>query len=38
MEKAWFMAPMEYSPNEKDIIAPMEYIPKFNSANEKGMV
>ena len=38
MDKAWFMAPMEYSPNGKYVMAPMEYIPKFNSPNGKGMV
>ena len=26
MGKAWFVAPMEYSPNGKDIMTPMEYI------------
>ena len=26
MEKAYFIVPMEYSPNGKDIIARMEYI------------
>ena len=25
MEKAWFMAPMEFSPNGQGIPAPMEY-------------
>ena len=24
MQKAWLMAPMEYNPNEKGIIVPME--------------
>ena len=37
IQPQWNTAPMEYSPNGKDIIAPMEYIPKFNSPNEKGM-
>ena len=32
------MAPMEYSPNGKDIMAPKEYIPKFNSPNGKDIV
>ena len=30
------MVPMECSPNGKDIIAPMEYILKFNSHNRNG--
>ena len=30
-EKAWFMVPMEYSPNGKEIIAPIEYILKINT-------
>ena len=38
MEKAWFMAQMEYSPNGKDIMTPMEYITKVNSPNGKSMV
>ena len=38
MEKAWFMAPMEYGPNGTDIMAPMDYTPMVNSPNEKGMV
>ena len=32
------MAPMEYSPNGKYVMAPMEYIPKFNSPDGKGMI
>ena len=38
MEKAWFMAPMEYSPFGRDIMAPMDYTPMVNSPNGKGMV
>ena len=38
MEKAWFMAPMEYSPFGRDIMAPMYYTPMVNSPNGKGMV
>ena len=37
MWKGWFMPPMEYSPNGKDMMA-MEYMPKFDSPNGKGMV
>ena len=29
MEKEWFMTPMEYSPNGKNIIATIEYTPWF---------
>ena len=29
------MAPMEYSPNGKDIMTPMEYTPWFMSSMEK---
>ena len=38
MEKAWFMAPMEYSPFGRDIMAPMDYTPMVNNPNGKGMV
>ena len=37
MEKAWFMAPMEYSPNGKGIMAPVEYTPMVCSPNGKVM-
>ena len=38
MEKAWFMAPMEFSPNGKGIAAPMEYTLMVYSPNGKGKV
>ena len=38
MEKVWFMAPMEYSPNGKDIMAPMDDSPMVYSRNGKAMV
>ena len=38
MEKTWFMAPMEHNPNEKDIMAPMEYTFMVYKLNEKSMV
>ena len=38
MEKAWFMAPMEYSPNRKGITAPMEHTLMVYSPNGKGIV
>ena len=38
MEKAWIMARMEYSPNGKGIMAPMEYIPMVYRPNEKSLV
>ena len=38
MEKAWFMAPMEYIPNRKGIIVLIEYTITVNSPNEKDMV
>ena len=38
MEKAWFMAPMEYIPNGKGIIVPIEYTLTVFSPNGKGMV
>ena len=31
MEKAWFIAPMESSPNGKDIMGLLEYTPKVDS-------
>ena len=36
MEKAWFMAPTEYSPNGKGIMVPKKYI--LYSSNGKAMV
>ena len=36
MEKAWFMVPVEYSSNGKDIMAPIEIIPKLNNTNGNG--
>ena len=38
MEKTWLMVAMEYSPNEKDIMVPVEYTPMVNSPNRKNMV
>ena len=38
MEKTWFMAPMEYIPNGKGIIVPIEYTLTVYSPNGKGMV
>ena len=38
MEKAWFMAPIEYNPNGKDILPPMEYTLMVYIPNGKGMV
>ena len=38
MEKPWFVAQMEYSPNGKGIMAPMEYSLIVYSPNGKGMV
>ena len=38
MEKAWFMAPMEYIPNRKGIIVPIEYTITVNISSEKDMV
>ena len=35
MEKAWFMVPMEYSPNGKVIMAPREYTPMVYSPKLK---
>ena len=37
IEKAWFLALMEYSPNGKRIMALMEYILMVYSSNGKGM-
>ena len=37
MGKTWFMAPMEYNPNGKDIMAPMEYVLMVHSPNGKGI-
>ena len=37
-EKAWFLARMEYSPNGRDILAPMGYTPMVYSPNGKDMV
>ena len=38
MEKAWYLASMEYSPNGKSIIAPMKHTPMIYNFNEKGMI
>ena len=38
MEKARFMAPMEYSPHGKAIMAPMEYTLMTYSPNGKDIV
>ena len=38
MEKTWFLASIEYSPNEKGIMSPMKYIPMVYRPNGKGMV
>ena len=38
MEKAWFLAPMKYSLNEKNIMEPKEYTPMLYSPKGKGMV
>lgn len=38
MEKTWLMVVMEYSPNDKDIMVPVEYTPMVNSPNRKNMV
>ena len=35
MKKAYFMAPMKYSPSGKDIMAPMEYTLKVYSPMKK---
>ena len=36
--KGIILAQMEYSPNGKSIMAPMEHTPMVYSLNEKGMV
>ena len=38
IEKEWFFTPMEYSPNENGIMAPMEYKSIGYSPNGKSMV
>ena len=38
MENAWSQALMEYNPNTKGIMAPMEYTLMVYSPNRKGMV
>ena len=38
MEKTCFMAPVEYNPIGKDIMAPMGYILMVHSPTEKDMV
>ena len=38
MEKPWFMASMEYNPNGKGIMDPMEYVLIAHSPNGQGMV
>ena len=38
MEKAWFMAPMEYIPNRKGIMVPIEYALMVYSPNRKGII
>ena len=38
IEKAWFFTPVEYSPNGKDIMVPMEYKTMVYSPNGKSMV
>ena len=38
MEKAWFIAPIEYSPSIKAIMGPTEYTLKIYSPKRKGMV
>ena len=38
MEKTWFMAPMDYSPNGKGIMVPMDYNPMVYNPNEKDKV
>ena len=37
IEKAWFMVPIEYSPNGKDIMTPIEYTSMVYSPNGKLM-
>ena len=38
IEKAWFMVPVEYSSNERDIMALIECTPVVYRRNKKGMV
>ena len=38
MKKAWFMAPMEYNPNGKGIIASVKYTFIVYSPNGKSMI
>ena len=38
MEKAWFMAPMDYTLNGKGIMAPKDYTLILYSPIKKGMV
>ena len=38
MKKPWFMVPIEYSPNEKSIMAPMKYTLMVYIPNGKDMV
>ena len=38
MEKAWFMVPIEYNHNGKNIMVPMKYILIIYSPDWKGMV
>ena len=38
MKKTWFMAPMEYSPYGKGIMASMEYTLMVYNLNGKGLV
>ena len=38
MERAWFMAQMEYSPNGKGIMGPRECSLMVYSPNGKGMI
>ena len=38
MEKVWFLAPMECSPNGKGIMTPVEHTPMVYSLNEKYIV
>ena len=38
VEKTWFLASVEYSPNGKSIMAPMKYTPMVCSPSGKSMV
>ena len=38
IEKAWFMVPVEYSSNERDIMALIKCTPVVYRRNKKGMV